>query len=92
MRSELWGSGLDSSLRFQVLKGRGFSRAATALHANVALAVEGMHVVANRFPHGLKPNRLFTDLAARLKPRPFKAENLLADRAFSVCEERTCGR
>jgi hypothetical protein len=32
-----------------------------------------MQMVENAFPLGLKPDVLFLHLAARLKPRPFKA-------------------
>ena len=38
-----------------------------------ALATEGMRIVQNTFPQGLKPKFLLSRRAVRLKPRPFKA-------------------
>jgi hypothetical protein len=93
MRSEFIGERPKKSCgEVAVLKGHGFSRAADVLNANAALAAEGMLVVQNRFPQGLKPNHLFTYSATWLKPRPFKAEESLADRSFSAVKERRCGR
>jgi hypothetical protein len=54
------------------LKGRGFRRATEAQKTNVALATEGMKVIPNKFPQGLKPGIPFSHPMARLKPRPFK--------------------
>jgi hypothetical protein len=55
-----------------VLKGRGFSRAGRAIRRDAALAAEGMQIIEKKFPRGLKPKGTFHNLAARLKPRPFK--------------------
>ncbi len=55
------------------LKGRGFSRAIEIPKHLTALAAEGMKVITNEFPQGLKPRIPLAYLAARLKPRPFKA-------------------
>ncbi|MGA3265153.1 MAG: insulinase family protein, partial [Terracidiphilus sp.] len=60
--------------RLAVLKGHGFSRAVERPTWIAALAAEGMHVVENAFPQGLKPNLSFPHLAARLKPCPFKTD------------------
>ncbi len=54
------------------LKGHGCSRADESLDKNAALAAEGMHVAEERFPQGLKPGNSMAELAARLKPCPFK--------------------
>jgi Flp pilus assembly secretin CpaC len=59
------------------LKGHGFSRAADESNSNSALAAEGMKVIDNTFPQGLKPNIFFVALSARLKPCPFKASIFL---------------
>jgi len=55
------------------LKGHGFSRARCRSNLISALAAQGMRSVRGSFPRGLKPRLLFSALAARLKPCPFKA-------------------
>jgi hypothetical protein len=55
------------------LKGRGFIRAVEQPNQGSVLAAEGMRIIENKFPRGLKPITSFAQLAARLKPRPFKA-------------------
>jgi hypothetical protein len=60
------------------LKGHGFSRAVEEANPRSALAAEGMLVVESTFPQGLKPNPLSRLWVARLKPRPFKAQEPLA--------------
>jgi NodT family efflux transporter outer membrane factor (OMF) lipoprotein len=55
------------------LKGHDFSRAKDAPYTDAALAAEGMQIVENIFPQGLKPRFYFARLAARLKSCPFKA-------------------
>jgi ATP-binding cassette subfamily B protein len=54
------------------LKGHGFSRAAASQEEIAALAAEGMRAGENTIPQGLKPEDLSAQLAARLKPCPFK--------------------
>jgi ATP-dependent Lhr-like helicase len=56
----------------QVLKGHGFSRAAEAAKKDAALAAEGVQIAGGTLPQGLKPSAYDQDLAARLKPCPFK--------------------
>ena len=55
-----------------VLKGHGFSRAECGSRWCAALATEGMQVIENALPQGLKPEIQSALLAARLKPRLFK--------------------
>jgi lipid A disaccharide synthetase len=57
--------------KLAVLKGHGFSGAASWPNMDVALAAEGMQV-ENELPQGLKPGSFLGRLMARLKPRPFK--------------------
>jgi hypothetical protein len=59
----------------RALKGHGFRRAAKRRILIVALAAEGMRVVENAIPQGLKPKTSFAQLAARLKTCPFKARD-----------------
>ncbi len=58
--------------RIIALKGHGFSRAANVLISNVALATEGMLVIEDAFPQGLKPRSSIAKFLTRLKPCPFK--------------------
>jgi NodT family efflux transporter outer membrane factor (OMF) lipoprotein len=62
----------------RALKGHGFSRAAYAPNIDAALAAEGMQVAERTFPQRLKPESFPFSLAARLKPRPFKAKEFYA--------------
>ncbi len=62
----------------QTLKGHGFSRAAESPENTPALATEGMQDADDAIPQGLKPGDSSNRLAARLKPCPFKAEDLAA--------------
>jgi ATP-binding cassette subfamily B protein len=55
------------------LKGHDFSRADESLNEIGALAPEGKQVEGETFPQGLKPGDSNVQLAARLKPCPFKA-------------------
>jgi len=72
------------------LKGHGFSRAAEAQRSDAALAAEGMCVIENTSPQGLKPKTSWVHRVARLKSCPFKTlESLeqresLAQRSFSA--------
>jgi hypothetical protein len=70
--------------RLFTLKGHGFSRAVRAPNRNAALAAEGMRFVAGEFPQGLKPMSVLQLLAARLKPCPFKADQVWARISFSA--------
>jgi len=65
------------------LKGHGFSRAANRTSWGMALATEGMLAMENPFPRGLKPNLPFGQLAAGLKPSPFKTAALVAAIVFN---------
>ena len=57
------------------LKGHGFSRAAEVPKAGAALAAEKMQIAGQTLPQGLKPaDSSSSRLAARLRPRPFKAD------------------
>ena len=68
--------------KLPVLKGHGFSRAVKRAKWAAALAAEGMQPAENAFPRRLKPRIFSRCLAARLKPRPFKACNLPKPTAF----------
>ena len=46
----------------------------TSSFSAASLAAEGMQIVKHAFSQGLKPSISFARPAARLKPRPFKAE------------------
>ncbi len=59
-----------------VLKGHGFSRAVKLPKWNAALAAEGMQMVEENLPQGLKPGRDIVAFAARLKSCPFKAAEI----------------
>jgi ATP-binding cassette subfamily B protein len=60
----------------EVLKGHGFSRADESHLESTALAAEGMSSAEDTFPQGLKPGDSNAQLAARLKPCPFKTADL----------------
>jgi oxygen-independent coproporphyrinogen-3 oxidase len=81
------GLGLDASSMLRAtpaLKGHGFSRAVEHHKQIAALAAEGMPVIANTFPQGLKPKAPFAHRAARLKPRPFKAAKIAVPTSYST--------
>jgi tRNA(Ile)-lysidine synthase len=59
-----------------VLKGHGFSRAVEEPNSDEALAAGGMQIDESTFPQGLKPNSYSAGSTARLKPCPFKAEEV----------------
>ena len=65
-----------------VLKGHGFSRAAERPTPIAALAAEGMQMIENTFPQGLKPQSSSLGLAARLKTRPFKTDGWIASLSY----------
>jgi len=73
----------DPSLGTPSLKGHGFSRAVERPKRIAALAAEGMQLIENTFPQGLKPKIPFTHLAVRLKPCPFKT-GVPSDRSLSL--------
>jgi len=85
----------EHSQGWSVLKGRGFSRAKHRLGSwGSALAAAGMRAFHDQLPRGLKPGIDLRCLAARLKPRPFKAlhpatartlSHALAFALFSTC-------
>jgi zinc protease len=58
------------------LKGHGFSRAVESPKWTAALAAEGMQMIEENMPQGLKPGLDFAAFAARLKSCPFKAARL----------------
>jgi peptide/nickel transport system substrate-binding protein len=70
--------------KLAVLKGHGFSRPVERPKQNAALAAEGMQVVENTFPQRLKSKTQFAHLAARLKPRPFKATQAFGARKLKA--------
>ena len=72
------------SLKNLVLKGHGFSRAVKRPNGIAALAAEGMQIVGQAFPRGLKPLSSWLRHAARLKPCPFKTAQSVVPASFSV--------
>jgi nucleoside phosphorylase len=77
----------------EALKGHGFIRAAETQKNDAALAAEGMCVIENTSPQGLKPKTSWAHRVARLKSCPFKTlESLeqresLAQRSFSAASK-----
>jgi hypothetical protein len=56
------------------LKGHGFSRAKKSPKQEPALAAEGMQIIQNTFPQGLKPNIAFLLSRGTAKAGPFKTK------------------
>ena len=73
---------LKASGMIPALKGHGFSRAVKRPKWIAALAAEGMQIGESSFPQGLKPKISLAHLAARLKPRPLKADGFFAPRCM----------
>jgi hypothetical protein len=66
------------------LKGRGFSRATKSPKREPALAAEGMQIMENTFPPGLKPNISFFLSGGTAEAVPFQSEgNPSSRRVFS---------
>jgi hypothetical protein len=56
------------------LKGHGFSRATKSPKREPALAAEGMQIIENTFPPGLKPNIFFLLSRGTAEAVPFQNE------------------
>jgi probable rRNA maturation factor len=69
----LKGRGFSRIAEPTVLKGHGFRRAGRGQKRIAALAAEGMRDEKRALPQGLKPDIHSAVSSARLKPRPFKA-------------------
>jgi len=86
---------INAAKKNATLKGHDFSRAECGLKRSAALATEGMQVIENTFPQGLKPKVQFALLVARLKSCPFKAiENAVRPSFSAACvapEEHAAG-
>jgi zinc protease len=81
----LKGHAFSRNFKFEfvdVLKGHAFSRAVERPTRIAALAAEGMQMMKNAFPQGLKPNLSFLHLAARLKACPFKTDGRSTSLSF----------
>jgi threonylcarbamoyladenosine tRNA methylthiotransferase MtaB len=60
----------------EALKGHGFSRAAEALHADAALAAEGMQRNENTIPRVLKPESLLFAFGGAAEAAPFQSSRI----------------
>jgi zinc protease len=68
--------------KFGSVKGTGFSPYIGIAKSSRALAAEGMHMMENAFPQGLKPLSSSIGQAARLKPCPFKTDGWITSLRF----------
>jgi 16S rRNA C967 or C1407 C5-methylase (RsmB/RsmF family)/transcription termination factor NusB len=76
----------DPSLGASALKGHGFSRAVRAPSMEAALAAEGMRVVENEPPQGLKSNFPFCPSDGAAEAAPFQGEETAPSKvSFAAC-------
>jgi error-prone DNA polymerase len=82
-----WLCSLETVDKFSALKGHDFSRAVDESDSDAALAAEGVPVIGNAFPQGLKPSVQLLAFGGTTKVVPFQSGDVEGSKVFSTSGE-----